>query len=157
MKELTDEQTKALQIYTESQHVEGGKTINELLRGQETCKEVQILDQMICNTPNVLYQACDESYVNTNIVTDNGFTIICDKAFLAATQNVIFSRDLAECPAPTILIINNCSKVPSIDVAELLDETINKHEFILPRNLKLKIIGMRKFTFKEAFEVTSLS
>ena len=153
MTELTEEQTKALQAYREVIPVKDGKSINVLLREGETCKEMQILDEMMTtgNTPNVLFQATTIPYVKTNIIEENEVRFICDKAFLS-TKNKIFSHEWVNVVEPAILIIDKCSNVPSIDIEGLLSETTDNHEFILPRNIKLKIIGMERYNHNESLE-----
>lgn len=144
MPEITLEQTNALTAYTAEQHVLHGQTINNLLRAGQNCCEVNILEEMMTKgrTPNVLYRALE----NANVRVEAG--IICDWAFLSTTSDMSYlmgftATDLA------VLVISNCADIPSIDVVEILGNQNNEHEFILPRNLPLRVRGIQNYSQKD--------
>ena len=141
MPEITLGQKNALTAYTAEQHVLHGQTINNLLRAEQTCPEVDILEGMMTTgyTPNVLYRALE----NANVRVEAG--IICDGAFLSTTSDMSYfmgftATDLA------ILVIKNCAYIPSIDVVEILGNQNDEREYILPRNLPLQVRGIQHYS-----------
>ena len=153
MNEKTEEQKEILRDYKTAERKYCGRTINDCLRNEESitdtiCKEeinkvVSVLEGMMTegHTPNVLYRALENAFFHG--VEEGG--VISDRAFLSTTSDMsCFMRFTATELA--ILIIKNCANISSIDVVGILGKQNDEREFILPRNLQLRVLQKQEYS-----------
>jgi hypothetical protein len=111
--------------------------INEQLRSGVINSETCVLDELFVENevPPTLYRLLDN-----NIIEFDG-DIYCDSANLSCTDdidNFILKTDPTDHLA--CFRINMPSSFPCIHVEDLLPEYNGEGEYILPRNLKLKLV-----------------
>lgn len=109
-------------------------TINQKLR--EGCENPDIIDDLFSDrdVPPTLYRFLANQYIKFD------GDIFCDPAYLSCTDNV----DNFICKVPTdhlaCLAIELESPTSCIYVKDLLTDYDDEGEFILPRNIKLRLI-----------------
>ena len=116
--------------------------INVDLRSGLVTKEVETLDGLFEDNilPNILYRHVN---IDSTMKIDD---IIQDPAYISASKSFeayygkIYGQDLS-----CLRIHTKDTELKSIDVDKLLGEQ-GEEEVILPRNIKLRIISMKKYT-----------
>ena len=116
---------------------ENSTTINNQLREGNESPEFTVIDELFSEieVPPTLYRLID----NVHIHFESG--IFCDSAYLSCTDEVDnFIHKTGPKQHLACLNINMPSSFPCINVKELLTEYDDEGEFILPRNLRLKLL-----------------
>jgi len=112
-------------------------TINNQLRDGNVVSENTAIDALFSEikVPQTLYRLIDNKYAQFE------FGIFCDSAYLSCTDEVDnFIHKTGPKQHLACLKINMSSPFSCINVKELLTEYDDEGEYILPRNMRLRLV-----------------
>ena len=115
--------------------------INQNLRAGIVTEDVHLFESLFieANVPNILFRLLPVENIN---ITD---VIICDSAYMSCTKDIDKFIDKVRGENIACLKINMHSPFRRINVNELLPDHNDEGEFILPRDLKLKVLKFQRF------------
>lgn len=123
--------------------------INNKLRNGIVNSETCLIDALFSRkaVPSILYRLLDNKYIN---IIDG---IFCDPAYLSCTKDIdefICKTDPTNHIA--CIIIQMKSPFLCINVSEIIPEFDDEGEYILPRELKLRLVGYKKLNSITEFD-----